>query len=1592
MSLRDKIRQLYAFLKAANELRFRPVRALADQPKVVRLADLPNHPAVQIFRPLQDEVAPEVPDTLLRVKRPTLTRCPPPPASILSWLLPNWDDPAQEATVAESQNDTDDQGLTVTVRFDQDHRRGADFDDWSERRSAWAGPELAARGAMASFQIFYDIYSFLEKDGEELELLAADGHLLWQTVSVVDGPVTISHPILLKRVELRFEPSVPEFTIHETDREPELYGGLFVDLQEVAAAIAERKNELAAGGYHPLGGQDTDAFLQSFIQTVSPVDGVFLDAPPGDGASTTPRLYRDPVLVLRKRVAGIANAVDAIIGDIEAQEVFPPALAQITGTLDEWQALGLGNGADGRHGLAAGFNDDDVLLAKEANKEQLQIIRRLEQSGSVIVQGPPGTGKTHTIGNLIGHLLAQGKSILVTAQTAIALRVVRDQVPDILRPLAVSVLGSDRDARQHLESAVRSITERLTGKSASELLDKAHRIESDRRELLSQIRQTGVKLREALDNEYREIALGDWHFTPSQAARFVAEHRAVHGWIPRPVRLGADLSLSVQELTRLYAIGDSFVAAEERDARLPLPDPNALPSGERFAMMVAEYQQLLSQDFRAGEERWAPSDRSSQALEDLATQLRTEFSDDLRRQAWRPHAITAGIHGGGEREVWERLIAHIDRAVEANSKCALVLDQRPQLSPAMPVPQQIEIAKRIGEYIAGGGKLGFLQLATRAEWRRFVRTASVAAGQPHHVEHFAALARRAELEVCRINLEMPWDSMIAAHLGQPFCSLGPTPELACRALVAEIRRCLDWHHTVWLPLSTRLRAEGLRLDEILARIPRETSPISEYLAIDLLVSSVLPGLLVAELGRRKRRECESGFRQLANLVAQVDPTVANRGCLGRIMDALRLRSPQAYSQALDYARRLLALRPLIAERDARAGRLRLVAPGWADQIIRRVPPHDAGRIPGDVAMAWTWRQLHDTLVERDRLDAHELQRDIDQQREQLRQVTRELIDARAWGTQLERLQGNQSIRQALMGWLDTTGRLVSTRQLARRQELLSEARRSMKRCAEAVPVWIMPISIMAESFDPCSTRFDVVIIDEASQADLNALIPLYLGRQVIVVGDHEQVTPLGVGQGQAMLDNLRRAMLRDIPNAHLFDHQCSIYDIGRQSFGDAIRLVEHFRCVPEIIGFSNQLSYHGEIRPLRESNSTEIKPACVACRVDGVRERDTNPIEARRIIDTIKAMLRHRSYEGKTIGVISMLGEAQALLIQAMLHREINGIEIAKRRIQAGISGEFQGDERDIVFLSMVDSPPAEGLLRATREGAFELIKKRYNVAASRARDQLWVVHSFDPDRHLAADDIRFSLLRHVRDPLAYLREIQGEVGRAESQFERDVLTRLANAGFRVRSQWPVGYYRIDLVVEGAGQRLAIECDGDRYHPIERLADDMARQAVLERLGWRFVRIRGSAFYRDAEGAMRPVFERLQALGIPPEANHGGDPAAGQENRLIDELDALIGQGNPAGETGLDPEVAPIQPMPAAADPLPDNEPEPMPAEDRGHRQVRELLDGRPAPYEPFLRDLARVRGFQRLGRRVREDLEAELELMARHGQLEIGDDEIRPL
>ena len=145
----------------------------------------------------------------------------------------------------------------------------------------------------------------------------------------------------------------------------------------------------------------------------------------------------------------------------------------------------------------------------------------------------------------------------------------------------------------------------------------------------------------------------------------------------------------------------------------------------------------------------------------------------------------------------------------------------------------------------------------------------------------------------------------------------------------------------------------------------------------------------------------------------------------------------------------------------------------------------------------------------------------------------------------------------------------------------------------------------------------------------------------------------------------------------------------------------------------------------------------------------------------------------------------------------------------------------------------------------------------------MWVVHSVDPSS-FPDGDLRGALIRHCRDagtttaPPANLLDV------CESQFERDVLQKIMARGYRkVSVQHSVGRYRIDIVVEGPHARLGVECDGDRWHGPDVWHKDRARQQVLERANWTFERIRGSAFYRDPDASLLPLWSRLADLGIP---------------------------------------------------------------------------------------------------------------------------------
>jgi very-short-patch-repair endonuclease len=539
---------------------------------------------------------------------------------------------------------------------------------------------------------------------------------------------------------------------------------------------------------------------------------------------------------------------------------------------------------------------------------------------------------------------------------------------------------------------------------------------------------------------------------------------------------------------------------------------------------------------------------------------------------------------------------------------------------------------------------------------------------------------------------------------------------------------------------------------------------------------------------------------------------------------------------------------------------------------------------------WIWAKTDRWLDEiSDKERPKQIQRELENSILREQEALKNLAASKAWQHCMTNLGVKEEI--ALKAWKQAVGRI---REHGKDAEYWREvAREKLDECRNAIPAWVMPLYQVVQTTSPGRASFNIAIIDEASQSGPEALFLNYIADTLIVVGDDKQITPMYIGRELEHTHFLRKKYLDGIPNAALLmpGRDASLFSQAYLRFRDHIQLREHFRCMPEIIQFSNNLSYFdAPLIPLRQYGVNRLEPVHTVHIKDGYRKGESdeieNPPEAEAIVAQIAECCEDPAYAGKTFGVISLMGNRQAELINSLLMGK-NGIgaqEMENRRLVCGRPYDFQGDERDVIFLSMVDAPQDGQPCRMIRDADTQ---RRFNVAVSRAKDQLWLFHSATIN-DLRPECLRYRLLEYCLNPAVMQPEEIGETTLAElrrmahnpsrikpkrgetipgtqfeSWFEVDVFFKIIDRGYRILPQFHVNTRRIDLVVEGLRGRLAVECNGDEVH-MDRWEEDQIRQRELERAGWTFWTVWGSSFYRDPDATMAELWEILERLKITP--------------------------------------------------------------------------------------------------------------------------------
>ena len=429
------------------------------------------------------------------------------------------------------------------------------------------------------------------------------------------------------------------------------------------------------------------------------------------------------------------------------------------------------------------------------------------------------------------------------------------------------------------------------------------------------------------------------------------------------------------------------------------------------------------------------------------------------------------------------------------------------------------------------------------------------------------------------------------------------------------------------------------------------------------------------------------------------------------------------------------------------------------------------------------------------------------------------------------------------------------------------------------PCFMMGTMSVAQYLAPGQLRFDLVVMDEASQIKpQDALGAIARGTQLVVVGDPRQLPPT------SFFDRILDDGEED-PTA--LEESESILDATLPMFPTR-RLRWHYRSRHEsLIAFSNRFFYEDDLvlfpSPFSDTSEygiryTRLRRGCFVNR--------RNLEEARVIAEAVREHFRRNPEE--TLGVVAMSAEQRLQLERAIetLAKEDAAFqelldEDARRREFLFVKNleNVQGDERDVIFISMTYGPREPGGKVLQRFGPInsDVGWRRLNVLFTRSRKRMQVFSSMGSEDIVVGPTARRGM-KALRDFLAYCEtglmhhSAHSSDRLPDSDFEVAVIESLRKEGFcECDPQMGVAGFFIDIAVGDPGSPgrylMGIECDGATYHSAKSTRDrDRLRQAVLERLGWRIRRIWSTDWFRNPRGELESIVRELHRLKleVPP--------------------------------------------------------------------------------------------------------------------------------
>ena len=1465
---KDKYLQIFNYLKEFSKLRSNPVRDIDAQetqyPEKFWLNDIPENELFEnIIRPNFNEDN----EYWLKIKKPKEPVKP--EFSKLTVNLEKWIDrptllnedgePKLKETIEVNGNTLSNEDFPELEKELQqyiDKKWIHDLLEYNEKSEIYRIEHEKYEKSNAVYKQLFRIFNKTQQFGEEYELVVGVGLINFKGN---DSSPKIFRHILIQRVDINFEYSQKDSQIFvspnlesapqiETDSILDLFDHF--DLQNIIDAEKSLENYIKEKNIETIF-SNTEEVLQMFAERVSP-DGNYnhLVEKPNRTASK-PNITFSPALLLRKRNTRSFTALyEKILENIEYGEdsLEIPTINDLIGIHTNIEDDDFPSGTS-----INGSQTEPIFFPKEYNDEQLEIVEKAKRNNKVLVQGPPGTGKSHTIANLICHLLANGKKILVTAYTKRALEVLKDKLPTEFQDLAVNLLSGDSSSVQDLQSSVNSINDELSRANLTQYQTQINEFENELKKTRELIAETSNSLVEIKEKATRKLEINEkYKGTLTEIAENIEQNTPLFEWYKDDFSNieNGELLSKLKEFLQLY---DNYKLIETYEFKFEIPDPNKLLTTDQLKEYSHLTDELENSSFPIDINLKISCSDFEQLFQHL-NDLQKFYHEVDKFQIDFTSAVIESFLQGRNQE-WFRTLNQSKAILEKFEKHDLRKIDK-DIEVTYPHGKSLKQLKNDAQillaYLNEGNPLTGFAFSIKKhflpreikERLYFIESVLVNGSPCYTIQEYETVLKDISFQQDFLELSEIWKKEVPKEnlLFKKFSFFQQIQNDVQRLskLIDEANALKSDIESISGLQIKLFDKEDLKIAVLKAKFSKLNQSISKYK--DLVNQS-------------KAYLNHSNFHPIKK----------------SILEAYDNIDFQIYSELLNKLDNLTHGKWLFLSFE----HLRLELYCEMPTIVQS--------IEDDVFSVGDMQNLKQAILFRNA--QHQLYKLMDvnyenqliQNLNELEKTERSLIAKlaakKAWYKVVEALQQNRSLRQHLDAWVMAEKKIGKTGRGKRAMKFQKIAQQEMKHCKDSVPCWIMPLYKVAETIQPEQEMYDYVIIDEASQLGPDAIFLLYISKNIIIVGDDKQTSPEYVGvDSNTMTPHIKRH-LNGIPFSDYYGTEFSFFDHAKFFCDGVTVLREHFRCMPEIIEFSNRHFYAPDgkgLYPLKQYSENRLEPLvtvfCSNGYTEGVGAKIINEPEANQIAETILTLVEDERYNGKTIGVITLQGNQQASIIENLLLKKIGEKEFHKRKIVCGNSSSFQGDERDIIFLSLVT---------ANNHNRSALVKpedeRRFNVAVSRAKEQIFLFHSVHLDDLNNTNDLRYKLLDHFKNYNSYQpifntpieRRIGTQPEPFDSWFEVDVYNDIVSKRLSVIPNYEVakGRYRIDMVMLlPDGTKIAIECDGDKWHGPEKYQDDILRQKVLERCGWQFFRVRGYEYYTNREKALEQLWNMIPVI------------------------------------------------------------------------------------------------------------------------------------